>query len=97
MIWNFDRNALKETVGLFVGVLLLVAYWQCTSRSNRYDEGRLWGKTRAEVERLLDPPTSRVDDDLWIYQYGMDPDASVEFRDGKVVEVWSAKRRGFLK
>ena len=93
---SIDRNVLLESLGLFAAVVVLLGYLLSSVRSHRYDKPRLMGKTMAEVERLLGPPTSRIDEDtLWGYQYGMDPDATVEFRDGKVINVWSAKRSGF--
>lgn len=45
----------------------------------------------SEVEARLGRPTSIIEETLWIYQYGKDPDAALTFQDQKVVEVLAPK------
>lgn len=58
---------------------------------HRYDETRLLGKTKDEVIADLGPPLAEQGDTLF-YQEGMDPDAEIDFKDGRVSGVrWMRK------
>ena len=56
------------------------------------------GLTKEEVVKRVGKPTfvpEAGDGDVWIYQFGNAPEASVTFKDGKVADVWTAQRDGF--
>jgi hypothetical protein len=57
---------------------------------DRYDSSRLLGLTPSEVEAKLGPPFHIEPGDrsvYWQYQASMDPEASVSFENGRVVNV----------
>jgi len=46
------------------------------------------GLTKEQVIKRVGEPTSIVpNEEVWSYQLGMDPDVTIAFTDGKVVEV----------
>lgn len=52
----------------------------------RYDAANVVGRTKAQLRSRLGPPWDESGDS-WTYQEGMDPDATIEFRDGRAVRV----------
>lgn len=68
--------------------------------SQKYYHPSLIGCSKDQVIRQAGEPTSIPEaggGDIWIYQFGMDPEASITFSNGKVCEVWTAYRDGFTK
>ena len=53
-----------------------------------YDPGKLLGLTPLEVEARLGRPFDRTEGDSdWLYQSGMDPEATISFQNGRVVKA----------
>ena len=58
------------------------------------------GLTKEEVVSRVGKPTSIPEEgggDIWIYQIGMDPDATITFEDGRVKDVWTTHTDGFVR
>ncbi|HEY5812699.1 MAG TPA: hypothetical protein VIT23_08595 [Terrimicrobiaceae bacterium] len=58
------------------------------------------GLTKEDVIKRVGKPTSTPEaraGDIWIYQIGMSPDATITFENKKVSEVWTAYEEGFIR
>jgi len=59
----------------------------------KYNEGTLLGRNKADVVKLLGKPVfDSENSDAWVYQEGRDPDAFVDFKHGKVSKVTLLQR-----
>ena len=87
MRWKLALLALGFALFALVGLHIRNRYALC----DRYDPRNLLGKTPDEVEKTLGKPfhIHGQGDPLafWQYQYGMDPEAVITFRDDRVAEV----------
>lgn len=81
--------ATKRRVVTAIIMVVIAGFLYHLYRSNprvRYDEAVLKGMSKSEVRLRLGDPFIE-DEDFWVYQSGRDPEAEVQFSQGRVTRV----------
>jgi len=74
--------------GLFITASVALAYLLVPAYQTQFEKPTMIGLTKEQVIKRVGEPTSIVpNEEVWSYQLGMDPDVTIAFTDGKVVEV----------
>lgn len=96
-IFTHRMNVLSKRIFAvaLVGCAVLLVVWILFHHpsSYRFNHPLMTGLTKEEVIRRVGKPNIVPNEgggDVWIYQTGMDPDATVTFKAGRVSEVWTA-------
>lgn len=93
--WPWSKITLPIAVFLCIAVSWIVTQPYFYARA--FYSPSLIGRNSEDAIRQVGKPDRIPEGDIWIYQPGMSPRAIVEFREGRVINVWTAHRDGFQK
>jgi len=87
---KFTTRLSRLALAILALPALLFILWvgKQISLAHKYQRSELMGKTKEEIIEILGHPTSIVEaENVWIYQYGMKPEAALFFTNNRVVEL----------